>query len=64
MFGNWMAHADQGDASDGLSPREVSHDDMVAMLMALLRVLRDYPWPIGPGPNWVNRRGTRDQVRN
>lgn len=63
VFGNWMAHADQGDGSDGLSPREVSHDDMVAMLMALLRILRDYPWPIGPGPNWVNRRGTRDQVR-
>jgi len=60
VFDNWMAHADQGDASDGLTSREVSNDEMVAMLMALLRVLRDYPWPIGPGSSRMSRKGSRD----
>lgn len=44
-FGNWMGHATPDVESEVIPRKDVDHDDMLAMLLALQRVLDDYPWP-------------------
>ena len=48
-FGNWMAHCKndrQTDQDDNMPTRQVKMADMMAMLLALQRVVDDYPWRI------------------
>jgi hypothetical protein len=48
-FGNWMAHCKddrQIDQDDNMPTRQVKMTDMMAMLLALQRVVDDYPWRI------------------
>jgi hypothetical protein len=44
IFGNWMCHATLGVETEARPRQDVSEDDIVAMLLALRRVLDDYPW--------------------
>lgn len=46
IFGNWMGHASTDGEPDQLPTSTVRHDDMLAMLLSLLRILEDYPWPL------------------
>lgn len=46
IFGNWMGHAATDEEPDQLPTSTVRHDDMLAMLLSLQRVLDDYPWPL------------------
>lgn len=46
IFGNWMGHASTNGEPDQLPTSTVRHDDMLAMLLSLLRILEDYPWPL------------------
>jgi hypothetical protein len=46
IFGNWMGHASTDSEPDQPPRSPVSHDDMLTMLLALQRVLDDYPWPL------------------
>jgi hypothetical protein len=46
IFGNWMGHATTDGEPDQLPTSTVRHDDMLAMLLSLQRVLDDYPWPL------------------
>lgn len=46
IFGNWMGHASTDGEPDQLPTTTVRHDDMLAMLLSLQRVLDDYPWPL------------------
>jgi hypothetical protein len=56
-FGNWMGHATPEVESEVIPRKEVDHDDMLAMLLALQRVLDDYPWPGRPKSPRRSRRG-------
>jgi hypothetical protein len=47
-FGNWMGHANQVVEAEPIPRRDVSENDMLAMLLALGRILDDYPWPSRP----------------
>ena len=44
-FGNWMGHATPEVEVEPIPRKEVEHEDMIVMLLALQRVLDDYPWP-------------------
>ena len=46
IFGNWMGHVSTDREPDQPPNNPVSHDDMLTMLLALQRVLDDYPWPL------------------
>lgn len=44
-FGNWMCHATPDFEEEAVPRRNVTPDDMLAMILAMQRVLDDYPWP-------------------
>jgi hypothetical protein len=44
-FGNWMAHATPLSVGDTIPRRPVTLNDLLSMLLALERVLCQYPWP-------------------
>ena len=46
IFGNWMGHVSTDSEPDQPPRNPVCHDDMLTMLLALQRVLDDYPWPL------------------
>lgn len=48
-FGNWMGHASDLEDTDAVPQRGVEASDLLLMLLALQRVLNDYPWRIRPG---------------
>ena len=60
-FGNWMGHATPEVEVEPIPRKEVEHEDMIVMLLALQRVLDDYPWPgrIPASPRKRNRKPQR-----
>jgi hypothetical protein len=46
-FGNWMAHATEPDDGSSEPRHGVKEEDVAAVIMSLIRILRDYPWTLG-----------------
>lgn len=59
-FGNWMCHATPHFEEEAIPRRDVTPDDMLAMILAMQRVLDDYPWP---SRQHHQRRGRRRRRR-
>lgn len=60
-FGNWMCHATPHFEDEVVPRRHVTPDDMLAMILALQRVLDDYPWPSREKPRRKRKRRPRSK---
>lgn len=63
-FGNWMCHATPHFEDEVVPRRHVTRDDLLAMILALHRVLDDYPWPMRDKPRRKRRRKPSSKARN
>lgn len=63
-FGNWMCHATPHFEDEVVPRRDVTRDDMLAMILALQRVLDDYPWPSRHRPKRRRRRRNTNLARS
>ena len=64
IFGNWMCHAQPTVEVEEKHLQPVNEDDIMIILLALRRVLDDYPWPARKRTPVIKRRKKRSQKKS